>query len=81
VEEWNTSSGGMFSPRVRVSLANFLRFSVAVRTWCGREDVVVVVVVECMLKREDMGERDFELVTGVFDGFILAVACTGSDRS
>jgi len=35
-----------------------------------------------MFKREDMGERGFELlVTGGFDGFILAVGDTGSDRS
>ena len=82
VEEGKTSSGGMFSPKVCISLANFLRFSVSDRTWCGRENVVVVV--ECMLKREDAGERDFELsVTGGFEGFILVAVLggTGSDRS
>lgn len=78
MEEWKTSSGGMFSPRVRESLANFLRFSLAVRTWGGREDivVVVVVVVECMLKQEDVGELS---VTSGLEGFILRG--TGSDRS
>ena len=81
VEEWKTSSGGMFSPRVRESLASFLRFSSIVRTWGGRDDVVVEVV-ECMLKQEDVGERDFELlVTAGLEDFILAVRDTGSDRS
>lgn len=80
VEDGKTSSGGMFSPRVRESLANFLRFSSTVRTWGGRGEVVVIV--DCMLKLEDVGERAFEaLVTAGLEGFILAVRGTGSDRS
>lgn len=71
----------MFSPRVRVSLANFLRFSLIVR-WCGRDGEVGVVGEDCMLKQEDVAERDFESsVTAELEGFILAVRGTGSDRS
>jgi hypothetical protein len=73
----------MFSPKVRLSLSNFLRFCLAVRAWPGRgrEDIVPVVVssVECMLNEEDTGERDVDSsVMGEIEGFILAV---GSDRS
>jgi hypothetical protein len=79
-EEWKTSSGGMFSPRVRASLANFLRFSFSVRTWRGCGDVVVGV--ELMLKvEENIGERGSGWWTGRFLAFILLVAGTGRDRS
>lgn len=77
VDEGKTSSGGMFSPRKRCSLASFLRFASKDRSQGECEDGV-----ESMLKHEEVGERDFESIMAAgFDGFILVVRGTGSDRS
>lgn len=68
----------MFSPRKRSSLASFLLRISFVRASGAGDDVVV----ESMLKQEDAGERDVELmVTAELEGFIFAVRGTGSDRS
>jgi hypothetical protein len=74
------SSGGIFSPRKRSSLAIFLRFWMSSRSRGGRDDVYVVV--ESMLKQEEVGDRDLELMlTPGSDSFILGIRGTGSDRS
>ena len=59
----------MFSPRVRVSLSSFLRFSWDVRACRGREDVVDV----SMLKEEDIEERgcDWSRGGGIADFIVV----------
>lgn len=65
-EGGKTSSGGMFSPRVRVSLSSFLRFSWDVRACRGCEDVDV-----SMLKEEDIEARGFDWSGGGIADFIV----------
>ena len=73
-DDRNTSSGGMFSPRVRVSFAIFLRFSRSLRA--------AVEVEASMLSDEAVGERGIGGSTVVVTFIRLSmVFCVGRGRS